>query len=275
MTLVCHGCVSRACRSNSTAETAVAHSLLDVRCARLSTPTLRHATLKCGGLMLMTQRLLLVLVLAALVVPAFAQEKPKESKDRLDWKPLFDGKSLKGWKESGYGGGAEPEVENGELRIAMGEGVNGVTLDAKEPPFKVNYEISLEAKKLMGNDFFCGLTFPVKESHASFIVGGWGGGIVGISSIDHRDASDNETTKARNFQKNTWYEIRLRVTDSKIQAWIDGEQMVDLDTTGKTIDTRIDIEKSKPLGLSTWQTGAAMRNIRIRALRPEELDKME
>lgn len=225
--------------------------------------------------MFMTQRLLPVLVLAALVVPAFAQEKPKESKDKHDWKPLFDGKSLKGWKESGYGGGAEPEVENGELRIAMGEGVNGVTLDAKEPPYKVNYEISLEAKKLMGNDFFCGLTFPVKDSHASFIVGGWGGGIVGISSVDHRDASDNETTKARNFQKNTWYEIRLRVTESKIQAWIDGEQMVDLDTTGKTIDTRIDIEKSKPLGLSTWQTGAAMRNIRIRALRPEELDKKE
>ena len=166
-----------------------------------------------------THRLPSVLVLvAALIAPAFAEEKPKASKDKHDWQPLFDGKSLKGWKESGYGGGAEPEVENGELRIAMGEGVNGVTLDAKEPPYKVNYEISLEAKKLMGNDFFCGLTFPVKDSHASFIVGGWGGGIVGISSVDHRDASDNETTKARNFQKNTWYEIRLRVTDSKIQA---------------------------------------------------------
>ena len=226
----------------------------------------------------MTHRLLFVLVLAALVTPvAHAEDKPKdppkEAKDKYAWQPLFDGKTLKGWKESGYGGGSEPEVKNGELHLALGEGVNGVTLDAEQPPDKVNYEISLEAKKLTGNDFFCGLTFPVKESHATFIVGGWGGGIVGISSIDHRDASDNETTKARNFAKNTWYEIRVRVTDTKIQAWIDGDQMVDVDTTGKEISTRIDIEKSKPLGLSTWQTASALRNIRVRALRPEELDK--
>ena len=51
--------------------------------------------------------------------------------------------------------------------------------------------------------------------------------------------------------------------------------MADVDTAGKDISTRIDIERSKPLGLSTWQTSAAMRNIRIRALRPEELDKKE
>lgn len=224
--------------------------------------------------MLIIQRLPFVLVIAALVVPALAEEKAKvEKKDPYAWQPLFDGKTLKGWKESGYGGGAEPEVKNGELRIGMGEGVNGVTLDAKEPPYKVNYEISLEAKKLTGHDFFCGLTFPVKDSHASFIVGGWGGGIVGISSIDHRDASDNETTKARNFQKNTWYEIRVRVTDSRIKAWIDGEEMVDVDTTDKEIGTRIDIERSKPLGLSTWQTASAFRNIRVRKLRPDELDE--
>ena len=225
--------------------------------------------------MAMIQRLLCVIILAVLAAPALAQEKAKEARDKYEWRPLFDGKSLKGWKESGYGGGAEPEAKDGELHIPMGEGVNGVTLDAKEPPYKVNYEISLEAKKITGNDFFCGLTFPVKESHASFIVGGWGGGIVGVSSIDHRDASDNETTKARNFAKNTWYEIRVRVTDSKIKAWIDGEEMVDVETTGKEIGTRIDIERSKPLGLSTWQTAAAMRNIRVRALRPEELDKKE
>ena len=59
----------------------------------------------------MTHRLLFVLVLAALVTPvAHAEDKPKdppkEAKDKYAWQPLFDGKTLKGWKESGYGGGS-------------------------------------------------------------------------------------------------------------------------------------------------------------------------
>jgi hypothetical protein len=48
----------------------------------------------------------------------------------------------------------------------------------------MNYEIKLEAKKVTGNDFFCGMTFPVGDSFCSFIVGGWGGPVVGLSSID-------------------------------------------------------------------------------------------
>ena len=60
--------------------------------------------------MLMIHRFLIVFVVAAVILPALAQEKAKESKDKSEWRALFDGKSLKGWKESGYGGGAEPEV---------------------------------------------------------------------------------------------------------------------------------------------------------------------
>lgn len=215
----------------------------------------------------MTQRLLPVLVLAALVVPAFAQEKPKESKDKHDWKPLFDGKSLKGWKESGYGGGAEPEVKNGELHIAMGEGVNGVTLDAKEAPFKVNYEISLEAKKLAGNDFFCGLTFPVGDSHASFICGGWAGTVVGVSSINNQDASENETTTYRKFEPNQWYKIRVRVAGGKLECWIDGEQVVDVELKDKRVSTRIESDPSRPLGLSTYQVTAAFKDVELKRLK--------
>ena len=45
-----------------------------------------------------------------------------------------------------------------------------------------NYEISLEAMRVEGSDFFCALTFPVGNDPCSFIVGGWGGGVVGLSS---------------------------------------------------------------------------------------------
>ena len=44
------------------------------------------------------------------------------------------------------------------------------------------------------------------------LLGGWGGGVVGISSIDTMDASENETTKYRQFVTDRWYKVRLRVT---------------------------------------------------------------
>ena len=80
-------------------------------------------------------------------------------------------------------------------------------MPAKLP--KTNFEISLDAKRVQGHDFFCGLTFPVGDSFASLIVGGWGGAVCGISSIDGNDASSNDTTTRRKFDNDKWYHIRL------------------------------------------------------------------
>ena len=69
--------------------------------------------------------------------------------------------------------------------------------------------------KIEGADFMCGLTFPVGDSHASLILGGWGGTVAGISSIDGHDASENETSSFISFPKDRWYTIRMRVTPNK------------------------------------------------------------
>ena len=51
------------------------------------------------------------------------------------------------------------------------------------------------------------------------------------------------------------------------KAWIDAEKVVDFETTGRTISLRAgDIELSKPFGLATYQTTAALRNIQVRRL---------
>ena len=42
--------------------------------------------------------------------------------------------------------------------------------------------------------------------------------------------------------------------------------IVDLETTGKEISTRSDIDAAKPLGLTTYQTSAAYKNITLRKL---------
>ena len=182
-----------------------------------------------------------------------------------EWKSLFDGATLAGWTVTDFAGSGLIEVEDGLLVFNPGVMLTGVSWTNDLP--KTNYEVSLEAMKRDGADFFCGLTFPVGDAHCTFIVGGWGGGVVGISSIDSMDASENETTKFLNFEKNRWYKIRVRVTPEAIQAWIDDEELVNQPIEDHRVSMRPgEIELSQPFGIANWQTTSAFRNIRIREL---------
>lgn len=204
--------------------------------------------------------------------PAVDESSKKDSptKESTKWISLFDGKTLKGWQITKFGGEGEVLVKDGALILSFGNDLTGVHTKRKLP--KVNYEVQLQAQRVDGSDFFCGFTFPVKDSFCSLIVGGWGGGVCGISSLDYMDASENETTTYQEFQKGKWYDIRVRVTDNKIEAWIDDEQIVDVKTDGRRISTRLEVELSQPFGFASWQTTAALRNIRIRPLKATDQD---
>ena len=187
-----------------------------------------------------------------------------------EWVSLFDGKSLGGWLVTDFAGGGEVKVEpsfrgGAAIVVNMGLALSGFNWTREVP--KTNYEIELETLRIDGNDFLCGLTFPVGESHASLILGGWGGGVVGISSIDGNDASENETTKIMGFPKDRWYKVRMRVTPDKLESWLDDKKVVDVKIAGRKISLRPgEISKSIPIGISTYQTSAAFRNIRLRRL---------
>ena len=181
------------------------------------------------------------------------------------WKPLFDGTSFAGWRETEFAGRGEIEIISGLIVLNMGNPFTGISWTNEFP--KMNYEIALDAMRIGGSDFFCGLTIPVGNNFCSWIVGGWGGSLVGISSIDSMDASENETTRFVNFERDRWYRLRLRVTEDRIQAWVDQEKLIDVATTGKRISVRPgDIELSTPVGLSAWQTTAVYRNIKLRPI---------
>lgn len=188
---------------------------------------------------------------------------PKHDNDQI----LFDGKSLKNWKSTSFGGEGEVELEDGKIIVHSGASLSGVNWTGPALPTD-NFEIEFDAMKLDGSDFFVGLTFPYKKDYASLILGGWGGSIVGLSSINGSDAANNDSASSRDFKKNQWYHVRLRATPAKIQAWLNDENdpFLDVDTTEKTISTRSDIDAAKPLGLSTYQTSAAYKNIVLRKL---------
>lgn len=178
-------------------------------------------------------------------------------------KSLFDGRTLTGWKVTDFAGHGEVRVDRGQLILEQGT-MTGVTWTNDLP--RLNYEISLDAMRVKGSDFFCALTFPVRKDPCSFIVGGWGGGVVGLSSIDGEDAAHNETTKYMKFDTGRWYHIRVRVTGVEIQAWIDHEQVVNLVTADRGISIRVEVEPSTPLGIATFATTGAIRNVQLKSL---------
>ncbi len=205
----------------------------------------------------------------ALPLPAESVAPPAGGDSDAKWQSLFNGKNLQGWTVTDFAGRGEVSVTNGMMVLEMGDVLTGVNWTDTNSLPKTNYEVALDAEKLDGSDFMLALTFPFQDTACSLILGGWGGGVVGISSINGEDASLNETTKFMNFEKNRWYHVRVRVTPHKIEAWLDKEKIVDLDTSDKNISMRPgEIELSMPFGLATYQTKAAYRNIKIHRLTP-------
>lgn len=154
----------------------------------------------------------------------------------------------KGWENTPFAGAGEIEVRDGTLVLNQGI-LTGVNWTNDFPT--VDYELSLEAQRVLGIDFFCGLTFPVGTNHLSLIVGGWGGSVVGLSNIDGDSANQNSTTHLERFESGRWYALKLRVVSTNITVWLDGKQIIDLDTREKRLSLREgEIERSKPLGIA-------------------------
>ena len=180
---------------------------------------------------------------------------------------MFDGRTLDGWRvltEKAFVGHAKVCVEDGAMRLYPGQLQTGIGWAGGFP--RDGYEVSLEAMRTEGSDFFCGMTFPVGKEPCTLIVGGWGGMVVGLSNVDHMNAAENVTTNSQTFENNRWYAIRLRVTPEKIEAWVDDNQMISLERADHTFSVWWEQEAAEPFGIATWSTGAALRDIRFRRL---------
>jgi hypothetical protein len=196
--------------------------------------------------------------------PALAT--PDTNRWSTNWTALFDGKTLTNWAVTDFAGHGPVSVESGQIKIATGDDLSGINWTNGPLP-KTDYEISLDAVKVEGGDFFCGLTFPVADSSCSLIVGGWGGGLVGLSSLDDQDASENETTRTMHLETGHWYHVVVRVTPKKIEAWLDKEKVVDVSIVGRKVSLRAGpIYLSAPLGVATYSTTAELKDFKVRLL---------
>src|SRR5262249_15152035 len=80
---------------------------------------------------------------AAVLVLALARPAPAEpGKAEPAWKPLFDGKSLDGWKATDFYGAGEAQVKDGTIVLNRGKLMTGVTYARGDFP-KTDYEVTL------------------------------------------------------------------------------------------------------------------------------------
>jgi hypothetical protein len=210
---------------------------------------------------------LLSLCLATAWFSTQADEKPKEVK-------LFDGseEAIDAWEPVDIGASGSVEVHEGELIISQGDSLSGAIYKDWEKLPVTNYEITLEAMRLQGVDFFCGLTFPVndKKTFLTLVFGGWGGSVTGLSSIDGMDASENNTGTFQRYKDDTWYKITLRVTPLEIVVLLDGKEVINTDIKGKKLGLRPGpMESYAGLSLTTFMTTAAIRNMKLTPLAPK------
>ena len=180
---------------------------------------------------------------------------------------LLNGKDLAGWKvlrKGSFERAGRIYVKDGQLILEAGQPLTGLTWTGAFP--SDGYEVSLEAMRVEGSDFFCGMTFPAAGGYGTLIVGGWGGQLVGISNIDGKSAEENDTTRIVEFKDRRWYHIDLRVARGRIEVRLDGKELISLATAGKHLAVWKQQEPVRPFGLTTWWTVAALRDIRLRRL---------
>ncbi len=174
-------------------------------------------------------------------------------KEKSKWKPMLEKDSLKGWEVTNFGGEATAELTDGVLRLDRGDPLTGINSIRKDFP-KENFEMRWKASRVDGSDFFAGVTFPVGDEFCSLICGGWGGGLVGLSSINGNDASENDTTNFRQFKNKQWYAFKVRVDKKKITVWIDDEEVIQVERADKKFSLRGEVFKSKPVGYCVFQS---------------------
>ena len=187
---------------------------------------------------------------------------------------LFNGKDLDGWetvKTYDFKNHGPIKVEEGVLKLGKGSPASEFASKGHFP--RMNYEVEFETRRVEGSDFFCGLTFPINDSYCTLIIGGWGGGVVGLSNIDTMAAVENETTRYLEVKDKRWYKMALTVSDEQIQVWIDNLEYANVKTKEHKFDIWWEQEPARPFGFVSWNTGAEFRNIFIKPVAPHLIEK--
>lgn len=153
--------------------------------------------------------------------------------------------------EEAPGGGAW--VREGEDLVQSSLATNVTTFFGD--PAWTDYEYTVEARRDGGGE---GFLIPFRRTNPGnyywLNLGGWQNVNHGIERAAGGGRTILETTPGR-IESGRWYTIRIRAEGPRIQAWLDGEPIIDLtDNAGP---------RAGAVGLGSWNTAVRYRNVRV------------
>lgn len=181
---------------------------------------------------------------------------------RAPWVALFDGESLDGWQATNFGGEGPIVVADGALELDFGSPLTGLTWTGTPPAG--DYDLEVVAARVDGTDFFCGLTFPVRDAHLTLVLGGWGGSLCGLSSLDGEDAANNDSQRLFRFENGRDYRVQVQVRRDVVDVLLDDAPFLHVPIAGRALSLRPEVELSRPLGLASFSTRSRVRTLRWR-----------
>ncbi|MBL8754271.1 MAG: DUF1080 domain-containing protein [Planctomycetes bacterium] len=180
------------------------------------------------------------------------------------WNVLFDGKELGAFAVTDFGGQGDVAVRDGAIEMGFGSPLTGITWTGPAPTD--GYELEVVAARIDGGDFFAGITFPVGDAFLTLVLGGWGGSLCGLSSLDGNDAAHNDARCHRQFEDGRDYAIRIVVTADAIATFLDGAPLARAERAAHRLGLRPEVLLSRPLGIASFATASRVRSVRWRTL---------
>ncbi|HUT33353.1 MAG TPA: GDSL-type esterase/lipase family protein [Planctomycetota bacterium] len=130
-------------------------------------------------------------------------------------------------------------LDDGELVLGPGGPYSGVAWTGEFPT--MNYEVTLHAQRRAGRDL-CHVTFPVASALCTLRPRAW-------------DIF---------FESDRWYKIRLRVTEARVEAWLDGRKVADVPRAAAQVALPLAFEAMKPFGVhAALNACVAVRDIAV------------
>jgi hypothetical protein len=124
-----------------------------------------------------------------------------------------------------------------------------------------DYEFTLEARKDGGSEGFLVIFRATNPSDLYwFNIGGWSNS---ENALERHVGGRKEIIgpKSRGeVQQDRWYSIRVRCEGTKVQLWMEGQQLLDY------TDSDPAAHLGGCVGVGTWQTQASFRNLKVATL---------
>jgi hypothetical protein len=174
---------------------------------------------------------------------------------------LFDGSTLGMWKPERTSVDDAVRVEQGAIQLSWGSpGTSVAWMGTRVPP---SYEMSLEVMRVEGSDSgYWFLTFPIDDERScTLTLASHLGWLCGASG----PVGDGSFTRAVGLEGGAWHSVRLRVIRGRIEASVDGEELVVEPSAAPATELSED-PGAASLEMATWSMTAAVRGIRMKRL---------